>query len=222
MAGDDIAPGHYILLEVHDTGQGMDQATLSRIFDPFFTTKFTGRGLGLAAVLGIVRGHKGAIKVYSHPGQGTTFKVFFPLAREKGSVAAPPAVPTDFRGSATILIVDDEDVVLRMAQSTLERYGYQVLVAVNGREAVDIFKQQPDRVALVLLDMTMPVLSGEETLHELKRIRPNVRVIASSGYNEVEALRRFGQGVRGFLQKPYRAAQLAEKIKTSLASSATA
>jgi PAS domain S-box-containing protein len=216
MSGDDLAPGLYVLLEVHDTGHGMDQATRARIFDPFFTTKFTGRGLGLAAVLGIVRGHKGAIRVYSHPGQGTTFKLFFPAVIGDEIPGALPAVTADHHGDATVLVVDDEDVVRSMAQATLRKYGYSVLLAANGLEAVNIFKLQPDRVSLVLLDMTMPVMSGEETLRELKTIREDVRVIVSSGYNEIEALRRFGDGVAGFLQKPYRAGVLAEKVKQSL------
>lgn len=216
MAGDNIQPGTYLLLEVHDTGKGMDAETLSRIFDPFFTTKFTGRGLGLAAVIGIVRGHRGAIKVYSHVGQGTTFKVFFPVpARQK--LNRPPEISaTNLRGHETVLVVDDEEVVQRMALATLEKYGYRVLQARNGKEAIEIFEKDPESIALVLLDMTMPVMSGEETLHRLTAIRPDVLVIASSGYNEVEALRRFGQGVKGFLQKPYRAAQLAEKVRSSL------
>ncbi len=216
LAGDNLRPGAYILLEVHDTGQGMDTATMARIFDPFFTTKFTGRGLGLAAVLGIVRGHKGAIKVYSHPGKGTTFKLFFPALPTANAYRVPAAPSTDFSGDATVLVVDDEPVVLKMAESTLRRYGYKVLVAANGREAVDLFRPCPEEIGLVLLDMTMPVLSGEETLRELRAIRPQVRVIVSSGYNEIEALRRFGDGVAGFLQKPYRAATLAEKVKLGL------
>ncbi|MDQ6675953.1 MAG: CHASE3 domain-containing protein [Acidobacteriota bacterium] len=216
MAGDNVVPGTYILLEVHDTGKGMDAETLSRIFDPFFTTKFTGRGLGLAAVIGIVRGHRGAIKVYSHVGQGTTFKVFFPVAAQQKLSRLAEASPKDLQGHETVLIVDDEEVVQRMALATLEKYGYRVLQARNGKEAVDIFEKDSSAISLVLLDMTMPVMSGEETLHRLSAIRPDVLVIASSGYNEVEALRRFGRGVRGFLQKPYRAAQLAEKVKASL------
>ncbi len=215
LAGDPITPGPYILLEVHDTGIGMDEATLARIFDPFFTTKFTGRGLGLAAVLGIVRGHRGVIKVYSHPGKGTTFKVFFPVTSGQ---AMPKAVApvSDFRGSATILVVDDEAVVQKLARSTLERYGYRVLVASNGKEAIDILSAPGDQTAVILLDMTMPVMSGEETLSKIRLIRPEAKVIASSGYNEIEALRRFGAGITGFLQKPYRASQLLEKVKLTL------
>lgn len=216
MAGDRIMPGPYILLEVHDTGKGMDQETLHRIFDPFFTTKFTGRGLGLAAVLGIVRGHRGAVKVYSHLGQGTTFKVFFPLSAETEATPRLPTPLASLHGHETVLIVDDEETVQRMASTALAKYGYGILQARNGREALEIFERDPTAIGVVLLDMTMPVMSGEETLKRLKEICPDVLVIASSGYNEVEVLRRFGQGVRGFLQKPYRAAQLAEKVRGAL------
>jgi PAS domain S-box-containing protein len=215
LAGDQIDPGSFVLLEVHDNGHGMDEGTLARIFDPFFTTKFTGRGLGLAAVLGIVRGHRGALTVYSQPGQGTSFKVYLPVI--PGQIAAkPPATLMDFRGTETVLIVDDEEVVQQLGTSTLERYGYRVLLASNGKQAVDIFRAVGGEISLVLLDMTMPVMSGEETLVQLKKIRPGLRVIASSGFNEMEALRRFGTGINSFLQKPYRAADLAEKVKLAL------
>jgi CheY-like chemotaxis protein len=215
LAGDPLEPGTYILLQVHDTGAGMDEATLARIFDPFFTTKFTGRGLGLAAVLGIVRGHRGAIKVHSSPGMGTTFQVYFPIA--SGQILPKPASQlSDFRGNAIVLVVDDEIVVQKLARSTLERYGYRVLVACNGKEALEILDRTQQAVDVVLLDMTMPVMSGEETLVRLKAMRPWIQVIASSGYNEIEALRRFGAGAAGFLQKPYRASQLLEKVKLTL------
>src|SRR5262249_32323555 len=136
LAGDGIPPGSYVVLEVHDSGVGMDAATQARIFDPFFTTKFTGRGLGLAAVQGIVRGHKGALTVYSEPGRGTTFKVFLPAVRtaEKARETAAPAV--EFRGEGTILVVDDEDLVLRTVRTALERYGYTVITARSGEEAI--------------------------------------------------------------------------------------
>ncbi len=215
FSGEAIEPGQYLLLQVQDTGVGMDEATLARIFDPFFTTKFTGRGLGLAAVLGIVRGHRGAIKVYSNPGKGTAFKVFFPVTHGQ-ILPKSPALVSDLRGSATVLVVDDEAVVQRLARTTLERYGYTVLMAGNGKEALEKLASAAGEVALVLLDMTMPIMSGEETLTRLKVTYPAVKVIASSGYNEIEAMRRFGAGISGFLQKPYRAAQLVEKVKLIL------
>jgi CheY-like chemotaxis protein len=194
----------------------MDPETISRIFDPFFTTKFMGRGLGLAAVLGIVRGHKGGLKVYSNPGQGSVFKVVLPVSPARAVRKASP-VRTEFFGSGTILVVDDEEVVRRTAQAALERYGYSVLVARNGREAIEVFQKQPDRIRLVLLDMTMPVMSGEEAVQHLKEIRSDIPVIASSGYNQVVAIRRFaGKPLAGFIQKPYSSAQLAERVKATL------
>jgi PAS domain S-box-containing protein len=213
LAGDNIPPGSYVCLEVHDNGIGMDPATQARIFDPFFTTKFTGRGLGLAAVLGIVRGHHGALTVYSEPGKGTSFKVFFPAARTRQPAAVAPVPSGEFRGEGTILVVDDEEMVQRTLKASLERYGFTVLGATGGREAIEILKQKQVGISLVLLDMTMPGMSGEETLQALLAIRRDVPVIATSGYNEMEALRRFGEGLSGFIQKPYTPRSLAEKIR---------
>ena len=150
-----LTPGQYVGLEVHDTGQGMDEATLSRIFDPFFTTKFAGRGLGLSAVQGIVQSHKGALKVYSQPGQGTTFQVLFPASVQP--VLAPPAsVAVPLPGSGVVLIADDEDTVRQIARHTLERYGYKTILAVNGSQAVDLYRCGARDIDLVLLDLTMP------------------------------------------------------------------
>jgi PAS domain S-box-containing protein len=215
-AGELLSPGEYVLLEVHDTGCGMTGETIARIFDPFFTTKFAGRGLGLSAVLGIVRGHKGALKVYSQAGQGTTFKVLFPASEHRVSDQAP-----GFRGSlsgtGTVLVVDDEEVVRQTAKHTLERYGYRTVTAEDGSRAIDLYRNHPDGIVLVLLDLTMPGVSGEEALRQLQRINSEVRVLLSSGYNEVEAVQRFaGQGLAGFIQKPYTAAALAEKVKEVL------
>lgn len=218
LAPEHILPGRYVTLEVHDTGVGMSQETISRIFDPFFTTKFQGRGLGLAAVVGIVRGHKGAIKVYSTLGRGTTFKVLFPVTDQEKVRPIPKESVKVSGGLQGVLIIDDEQVVRRTAKAMLERYGYSVYVAENGREGVDLFRGLGDKVAVVLLDMTMPVMSGEETFRELKSINPAIPVILSSGYNEVEAVQRFtGKGLAGFLQKPYSAAALAARVSTVLA-----
>jgi PAS domain S-box-containing protein len=218
FTGEGIRPGSYVTLEVHDTGCGMNEATLGRIFDPFFTTKFTGRGLGLAAAIGIVRSHKGALKVYTTPNRGTTFKVLFPASE---IAIRPPesSRPTLPSAGGTILVVDDEEVVRRMVKATLERHGFKVLIAQNGQEAVEAFRLFANEIAVVLLDMTMPVMSGQEALRELKAVRADVKVILSSGFNEVEAVQRFrGKVLAGFIQKPYTAAALVQKIQDTLTS----
>jgi PAS domain S-box-containing protein len=215
-----LSHGDYVCLEVHDTGSGMSEDTVAKIFDPFFTTKFAGRGLGLSAVLGIVNAHKGALKVYTELGQGTTFKVLFPVSQNP--LPAPHTESTgDLAGSGTVLVVDDEDVVRQTARHTLERYGYHTVCAADGAEALEIYRRHPDTIALVLLDLTMPVMNGEEALRQMQMLNPDVRVLLSSGYNEVEAVQRFaGKGLAGFIQKPYTAAALAEKVKEVLAKKA--
>jgi PAS domain S-box-containing protein len=219
ITGENVAPGEYVVLTVEDKGAGMDAATLARIFDPFFTTKFTGRGLGLAAVLGIVRGQKGAITVDTAVGKGSTFQVFFPASGQPHDVN--PAAPRKASpGSATILVVDDEAIVHKTARRALEKLGYAVLVAENGVEALQIFEQHLDRIALIVLDMTMPIMSGEETLTRLRSLRKKVKIVASSGYNEREFREKFGSRVDGFLQKPYTASQVAQAVSNALAGSA--
>ncbi len=214
----DLKPGPYVLLEVRDTGCGMNDAIKAKIFDPFFSTKFTGRGLGLAAVAGIVRGHKGAISVASTPGQGSCFTVLFPEATGAPRHVLAPAPNAALRGTGVVLVVDDEPLVRGMAKTALELHGYTVLVAENGLAAIDIFKRYPGEIALVVLDLSMPGMSGEETLPELRRIRPGVKVVVSSGYSEAEAMNMFqGQQVAGFLQKPYSSLGLAEKVKAYVA-----
>jgi two-component system, cell cycle sensor histidine kinase and response regulator CckA len=203
--GSGLRMGPYVLLQVADTGCGMDNETLARIFDPFFTTKFTGRGLGLAAVHGIVRGHQGAIQVVSAPGQGTTFQVLLPACGLPATAARTAAVEPAWHGTGTVLVVDDEEIVCNLARRTIENVGFSVLTAKDGEEAIRLFQQHRQEIECVVLDLTMPKMDGAETLRELRRISPAVRVILSSGYSEDRAQDRFsGWRLAGFIQKPYR------------------
>jgi PAS domain S-box-containing protein len=205
-----------VVLTITDTGCGMDDATKSQMFDPFFTTKFTGRGLGLAAVMGIIRTHRGSISVDSAPGRGTTVNVVLP-ASTSVTLAAVREEPADLRGSGHILVVDDEDLVRNLARFTLERFGYTTEMASNGEEGLNIFSARPREFAAVILDLTMPVMGGEEMLKHVRQIRPEVPVLLSSGFSEIDALRRFhDRGLAGFVQKPYTATALARKLKQAL------
>ncbi len=214
-----LAEGLYVYLEVADTGCGMDEKAMAKLFDPFFTTKFTGRGLGLAAALGIVRGHSGAIKVYSDLGKGTTFKFLIPASTER-SVDLRISKRDDakaWKGEGTILLVDDEETVLAVGKRLLEAANFSVVTASDGHEALELFHEHMDEIKCVLLDMTMPRMDGEETYRELRRIRDDVPVILSSGYNEQEVTSRFvGKGLAGFIQKPYRLVELKAKIREVL------
>jgi PAS domain S-box-containing protein len=217
----DLPEGTYVYLEVADSGCGMEPETMARIFDPFFTTKFTGRGLGLSAVLGIVRGHNGSLRTYSEPGRGTTFKLLFPCSGgEADPKARPAAVPAvvGWRGQGRVLVVDDEESVRSTAALMLERLGFQVEVAGDGREAVAKFRTDPERFSLVLMDLTMPHLDGVQAFAELRGIYAGVRVILMSGFNEQEAISRFsGKGLAGFLHKPFTFEALTHAVQGALA-----
>jgi signal transduction histidine kinase/ActR/RegA family two-component response regulator len=211
----DLSPGLYVHLEVTDTGGGMDAETRSRIFEPFFTTKFTGRGLGLAAVLGIVRAHKGALKMYSEPGKETTFKVLFPALEDAGEeartyVSSPLA---DWRGKGTILLVDDEESLIALGARMLEHLGFTVLTAADGQQAVNLYRERGKEIDLVLMDLTMPHMDGAEAFDELRRMNPEVRVVLASGYSHEDVASRFaGKGLDGLLPKPYTLAKLRESL----------
>ncbi len=211
-----VSPGTFAVVEVSDTGRGMDPDTVSRIFDPFFTTKPTGHGLGLAAVQGIVRGHRGFITVYSEVGRGTTFKVFLPTVPAPDDPGKPGRVASGQPGR-TVLVVDDEPAVREFARAALEHGGYRVVEAVDGVAAVETFRALAADIDVVLLDLTMPRMNGEEALREIRRLRPTTPVVLSSGYNEVEATRRLvGRGRIEFIQKPYSVAELLKLLSTVL------
>ncbi|MFC1508486.1 PAS domain S-box protein [Candidatus Omnitrophota bacterium] len=219
MTKEELPEGYYVFIEVSDTGCGMDDEAKEKLFDPFYTTKFTGRGLGLSAVHGIVRGHHGAIKVYSESGKGSTFKVFLPCPelslKEKGKTKETEQQELTAKG--TILVVDDEESVRAYACRVLEMLGFVVLSAKDGREGVELFSKYKDDITVVLLDMTMPHMDGKEAFSEMKRIKPDVSVILSSGYNEQEATSYFaGKGLAGFIQKPYQLDKLIAILSKAL------
>ncbi len=219
---DHLPEGYYVFVEVSDTGSGMDAETMARMFEPFYTTKFTGRGLGLSALLGILRSHQGAIRVYSEIGRGTTIKILLPavqtpaeaITTERTDLQSRHAV---WRGAGTVLVVDDEEMVRAVTKSVLERAGFTVLTAADGRAALATFRDHRAEIVAILLDMTMPHLSGEETYRELRRIDPDVRVVLTSGYSEQDATERFaGRGLAGFVRKPSTPQELIASMRAVL------
>ncbi len=217
----ELPEGLYVYLEISDTGGGMTLEVQARIFDPFFTTKTTGRGLGLAAVQGIVSGHKGAIKVYSETGKGSTFKVLLPGTESGGEIAAAWKVarPLAPRGAGqTILVIDDEETVRTVSRMMLKKAGYTVLTAESGEEALAMLREPARVIDLVLLDLTMPRMSGLETFIAIHRVAPDLPVVLCSGYNEQDATNQFvGKGLADFIQKPFEFQSIARKVGEVLA-----
>ena len=211
--------GRFVFLEVSDTGCGMDEETQQHLFVPFFSTKAKGRGLGMSAILGIVRGHGGALFVQSQPGRGTTIRILFPVTREERPVAheAPAATASRSRSPSlrgTVLLAEDEDIVREVCAEMLMSSGMEVLTAVDGQDAVDVFRKNADRISHVILDLSMPRMDGVTALGEMRRIRPGVKIILCSGYDKQDSIRRLsGTEVAGFIQKPYTLENLLEALE---------
>ncbi len=216
----DISEHMYVYVEVSDTGCGMDNSVMAQLFEPFFTTKSSGRGLGLSSVLGIIRSHNGTIKVYSEPGEGTTFKVLFPAYPTDGSEnlnSSEGITKEIWTGEGIILFADDEDTVLAVGRNMLEHLGFTVLSAEDGLQAVELFRKNAENIILVILDLTMPHLSGDEVYREIRRINNDVPVIVSSGFSRKDVMHRFaGKHLAGFIQKPYRIEELSTVLKDVL------
>ncbi|MBV6520419.1 MAG: Sensor histidine kinase RcsC [Gemmatimonadaceae bacterium] len=218
FSDDTLVPGLYAWVEVQDTGLGMAPATLARIFEPFFSTKFTGRGLGLAATIGIVRGHRGAIKVSSTPGVGTIFRVLFPVSNVALTGHQTPDEGIDIvPGTGLVLVVDDDPTVRAVARNMLERRGYSVVMAADGAEGLRIFGEMHDRLALAFVDLTMPNMGGEETIRAFERIAPSFPTVLMSGFSEQELAHRMTDSRHcGFIQKPFRIEELDRALRRAL------
>lgn len=212
-------PGEFVCIEVTDTGSGMRPEALERLFEPFFTTKASGRGLGMAATLGIVRGHRGAIIVESAPGSGTTIRVLLPSIGKSANDLVPAQIASaeEWRGRGTVLLVDDEEAVRSLAARMLERIGFDVLVAGDGVEGVALFRERSQEIRCVLLDFSMPRMDGVQASLELQRIREDIPIIVCSGFNRHEVEDRFaGRAIAAFLHKPFRYEQIRHAFQTAL------
>jgi two-component system cell cycle sensor histidine kinase/response regulator CckA len=213
-----VKAGRYVKISITDTGVGMDETTRQRIFDPFFTTKGMerGTGLGLASAYGIIKNHDGFFDVYSKKGEGTTFNIYFP-ASEKAAIKKKEINEELMRGTETVLLVDDEDMIIVVGKEFIENLGYQALIAKSGKEALEIYKKNPERIDMVILDIIMPDMGGRETYDKLKKINPDIKVLLSSGYSvNGQATDILNRGGRGFIQKPFTAVDLSKKLREIL------
>jgi PAS domain S-box-containing protein len=211
-----IPAGRYILFEVTDNGCGMDDETRRKIFEPFYTTKFTGRGLGMSAVLGIIRAHNGALQLQSQPGQGTTFKVYLPvqLSKSETEEANQKVVSAAWQGSGTILLAEDEEQVKSIAIALLQKLGFTVLDATNGKEALELYRKNATEITLVVTDMGMPVMNGYELFYKLKQLDPKLPIIISSGFGEGDIISKIPrEEIAGVINKPYNFDQLRDVLK---------
>jgi PAS domain S-box-containing protein len=218
--GGHLEEGEFVFIEVSDTGSGMNSETLEKIFEPFFTTKFTGRGLGMSALLGIVRSHSGAIDLNSTLGEGTTFRVLFPKADSNGKKTDTASSPEKLLPTpkGTVLVIDDDQFVRSALASMLDDLGMDAILAIGGYEGIEQYRQKADEIVVVLLDMTMPGMQGDEVFDELKEINPDIKIIVVSGYSEEDIDRIFdGKDLSGFLQKPFTGKGLQNKIAQALA-----
>ncbi|MDD2308405.1 MAG: PocR ligand-binding domain-containing protein [Desulfuromonadaceae bacterium] len=217
--GNTIPPGWYVCLEVTDNGSGMDDESRRRIFEPFYTTKFAGRGLGMSAIIGIIKGHGGALQLFSRRGYGSIFKIFFPVQLSETVRGKPPlpATMSSWHGSGTILLVDDEEKVVFVMKLMLEKLGFAVIAAINGKEALDLYQEHGDEITLVVTDIGMPVMDGYQLFQELKILNPALPIIIASGFgNSIISSQISRENVAGFIDKPYDFDKIKEIIKNVL------
>ncbi|MEI7851590.1 MAG: response regulator, partial [Kiritimatiellales bacterium] len=212
-----LPAGRYVRLEVSDTGDGMSEETMQKIFDPMFTTKITGRGLGLASLLNVVQRHNGAVEVKSQPGRGSVFLVYFPAEEEAGDEGGEvaQAAGSEWRGFGTALVADDEKAIRNIASALLQRFGFRVITAADGFDAVDLYTGNAAEITLLLMDLNMPRLNGLEATERIRHINPKVPVLFMSGYSREQVMERFGQHpYTDFVRKPFQSSELLNGIRS--------